>query len=313
MLTESGTAMPKRMMTVGGLCNSSIYRVDEIPPLPGKALASEMLQVIDGMALSAAFAFVRLGGGAEVCARIGDDELGRSIEKDLAAEGLDTGGLRRIAGAKTSQAAIIVDRQGSRLVVPFHDDKVDKSPHWLPVEDIARADLLHCDTRWLEGAEYALRAARQSGVPTMLDGDVAPRETLRRLVPLADYAVFSDAGLRVYSEMDDVEAALLAVGATHTGHVGASCGALGYFWYENGIVRRMPAPQVDVIDTLSAGDVFHGAFALALLEGQPIDAAARFACVAASLKCTRFGGRLGCPSRAEVEAFLLKMPASDEE
>ena len=44
--------------------------------------------------------------------------------------------------------------------------------------------------------------------------------------------------------------------------------------------------------------------AAALAEGRPVDEAARFACHAASLKCTRFGGRLGCPDRAEVEASL---------
>jgi sulfofructose kinase len=63
----------------------------------------------------------------------------------------------------------------------------------------------------------------------------------------------------------------------------------------------VPAPRVEVVDTLAAGDVFHGALALRLAEGATIDAAARFAVVAASLKCTRFGGRLGCPSRDEVE------------
>jgi sulfofructose kinase len=60
-----------------------------------------------------------------------------------------------------------------------------------------------------------------------------------------------------------------------------------------------------VVDTLAAGDIFHGAFALAVLEGRSIEDAARFACVAASLKCTHFGGRLGCPSRDEVETFLI--------
>lgn len=67
---------PKRMITVGGVCNSSIYRVDTVPSLPAKVLASEMHQVVDGMALSAAFAFARLGGAAHVCARVGDDDLG---------------------------------------------------------------------------------------------------------------------------------------------------------------------------------------------------------------------------------------------
>jgi sulfofructose kinase len=61
---------------------------------------------------------------------------------------------------------------------------------------------------------------------------------------------------------------------------------------------------VQVVDTLAAGDVFHGAFALALAEGQALAQAARFACHAASLKCTRFGGRLGCPAREEVLASM---------
>ena len=62
----------RRMFAAGAICNSSIYRVDEVPPLPSKVLASEMCQVVDGMALSAAYAFVRLGGSAQICARVGD-------------------------------------------------------------------------------------------------------------------------------------------------------------------------------------------------------------------------------------------------
>ena len=85
---------------------------------------------------------------------------------------------------------------------------------------------------------------------------------------------------------------------------GASCGASGYSWYEDGGIRHVKAPRVKVVDTLAAGDVFHGAFALALLEGKRIEDAARFACVAASLKCTKFGGRLGCPTRSQVDQMV---------
>ena len=70
------------------------------------------------------------------------------------------------------------------------------------------------------------------------------------------------------------------------------------------MVRRVAAPAVTVVDTLAAGDVFHGAFALAISQGQAVEDAARFACHAASLKCTRFGGRLGCPDAEEVRASM---------
>jgi sulfofructose kinase len=290
------------MLAVGAVCHTTIYRVDEVPALPSKVLASQMCQVVDGMALSAAYAFARLGGSAEICARVGDDELGHSMRRTLAEEGIDTSGLRNLPGTRTSQAAVIVDRRGDRLVVPYHDQNVEKSPDWLPLQKIAASDIVHCDTRWIEGAEAALRAAGAMNVPSMIDADVAPVESLRRLVPLATHAVFSDAGLFLYSGCEDVEAALMKVGAAHPGHVGASCGADGYYWVEDGRIRHVGAPKIDVVDTLSAGDVFHGAFALALMEGRGAAGAARFACAAASLKCARFGGRLGCPTRAEVDA-----------
>jgi len=69
-------------------------------------------------------------------------------------------------------------------------------------------------------------------------------------------------------------------------------------------VRQLRPPAVEVVDTLAAGDVFHGAFALALAEGRGEVAALGFATVAAALKCRTFGGRLGAPERAEVEALL---------
>ena len=294
----------KRLIAVGAICNTSIYRVDHVPSLPAKLLANAMIQVVDGMALSAACALVKLGGSAKIWARVGDDEVAASMRQSLAAEGVDTRGLHSVAGTLTSQATVIVDLHGDRLVVPFHDPNVDKSPSWLPFDEMAEADFVHCDTRWVEGAEAALKAARARHIPCMVDGDVAPLDVLQRLIPLATHAVFSDAGLLIYSGCDDVTEALLKVGSTHGGHVGASCGADGYFWYEQGAVRHVKAPVIKVVDTLAAGDVFHGAFALALLEGQDIEHAARFACVAASLKCMHFGGRLGCPTRAEVDSLV---------
>ena len=296
--------MAPRLIAVGAICDTRIYRVDQVPALPGKILASAMCQVTDGMAISAACAFVRLGGRAAVWARLGDDAAGGKMRRDLVAEGVDVSGLHVVSASASSQVAVIVDQRGDRLVVPFHDPGVDASPDWLPLERLAEADFLHCDARWADGAEAALNAARERGVPSMLDGEVAPLETLQRLVPLADYAVFSDAGLLIYAGCDDVLSALCRVGAAHPGHVGASCGADGYYWYEHGEIRHVAAPVVEVVDTLAAGDVFHGAFALALLEGLDIAGAARFACTAASLKCTRFGSRLGCPTREEVDAFI---------
>lgn len=296
------------MIAVGGVCATGIFRVANVPPLPAKVLADRMCRLADGMAVSAACAFTALGGAAAVWARVGDDADGAFVHDSLATAGLDVSGLRTIPGGRTSQATVIVDATGRRLVVPFHDPGLDATTDWLPLERLRDTGMVHCDVRWPEAAEVALRAARDRGIPTMIDGDVAPAAVLHRLVPLADYKVFSDAGLEVFTGLSDVPAGLQAVAAAHGGHVGATCGADGYVWLENGNVRRVPALAVEAIDTLAAGDVFHGAFALALLEGRPVAESARFACTAASLTCTRFGGRLGCPTRAEVDAAAVALP-----
>lgn len=298
-------------IALGAICATRIFQVENIPAPPAKVLAQRMVPVVDGMALSAACAFARLGGQAAIWARCGDDAQGRASREGLAAEGIDVSGLHAVPGSASSQAAVIVDARGERLVVPFHDPAVDPSPHWLPLERVAHADIVMCDVRWVEGAEALLREARRAGVPAMLDGETAAPGIIERLLPLASHAVFSDAGLLAYTRRDDVDAALRAVAREHPGHVGASCGAAGYAWVEDGRVKRVAAPAVDVVDTLAAGDVFHGALALALAEGQGIEAAARFACAAASLKCTRFGGRLGCPERDEVTRLLAVTEAGN--
>lgn len=301
---STGRSRVRRAVAVGGVCVTRIYQVDRVLPPPAKILARRLVEVVDGMALSAVCAFARLGGQGAIWARCGEDEPGRAARASLQAEGLDVSGLRALSGAASSQASVIVDGLGERLVVPFHDPAVDASAHWLPVQALVGADMLLCDVRWPEGAQAAMLAARQVGVPCMLDGEIAAPGVLDRLLPLATHAVFSDAGLLAFTGASSVDAALLELAAVHSGHVGATCGAEGYVWVEEGVVRRVPAPKVQVVDTLAAGDVFHGAFAMALVEGQSTSEAARFACHAASIKCTRFGGRLGAPTREEVLASL---------
>ncbi len=289
------------LIAVGGICTTTLYRVPAVPAVPGKVLATDAAEVVDGMAVSAACAFVRLGGQGAVWGRVGADPRGVGMRRELAAAGLDVSAVRSVPGGRSSTAVSIIDARGDRLVVPYHDASLEPAADWLPLERVASADFVHVDTRWPEGAAAALAAARAAGVLGMLDADIAPADVLARLVPLSSHAVFSDAGLFLHTGMNDLEAALRHVAAGHPGHVGASCGADGYAWIEAGELCRAPAPRVEVVDTLAAGDVFHGALALRLAEGATIAEAARFAVVAASLKCTRFGGRLGCPSRDEVE------------
>ena len=75
-------------------------------------------------------------------------------------------------------------------------------------------------------------------------------------------------------------------------------------WFDGASVRHLPARATVCIDTLAAGDTWHGAFALALAEQQSLPDALQFATTAAAIKCSRFGGRVGIPTRAETDAVI---------
>ena len=65
-----------------------------------------------------------------------------------------------------------------------------------------------------------------------------------------------------------------------------------------------------MIDTLGAGDAFHGGFVAALAEGKNEIEAMRFGSAVAGIKCSRMGGGAGMPTRAEVEGFFAKLGAA---
>ena len=286
------------VLTVGALALDTIFRLDHLPTAGGKYLPLETVQVAQGMATAQAATIVRLGGKARLWASIGDDATGERIVADLTAAGIDLSALRRVPGAQSGYSSIFVDRQGERIIVPHYDPTIRTRPEALPeLSDVAAISV---DVRWPDAAEIALHAARDLGVPGILDVEAAPEDVLDRLVPIATHLIASEPGAMALTGEPDPARAAAALGKLHPGFVAVTAGELGVFWPGG----HQPAFKVEAVDTLAAGDVFHGAFAFGLVEGWPVEQAIRFATAAAAIKCTRFGGRLGAPTRAEVEAFL---------
>jgi sugar/nucleoside kinase (ribokinase family) len=86
-------------------------------------------------------------------------------------------------------------------------------------------------------------------------------------------------------------------------------GAQGSWYWDAGQHLHQPAFGIDVVDTTGAGDVFHGAYLYAYLQGWPAQRCLAFASATAALKCRKVGGRAGIPDRAEIEAFLANPPS----
>ena len=303
----------RRIICLGMSALDAIYRVGAIPSRPTKILATEFTECGGGMAANASVAVARLGGEAHYWGRLGDDALGDRIIGQLVAEGVVTDAVRRIPGCISPSAAILIANDGERLVCAYNDPALEQDATWLPLGRVANAAAVLADVRWPPGAAALLDAARIAGRPAVFDGDVGPVEWLRDLAARATHAAFSEPGLALVSDTADPGAGLRRLAAlAPTAVVGVTLGADGFLWLESGREQRLRPPAVDVVDTLAAGDVWHGAFTLGLGEGKDVENAARFANVAAAIKCTRFGGRLGAPRRAEVDAVLAGQKLSNK-
>lgn len=301
----------RRVICVGHAALDRVFAVDAWPAGSGKVAAHRFEESGGGMAANAAAAIARLGGQAVFWGPTGDDEIAAAIRQRLAEDGVDAGGLKSFPGLTSSHSAVLVDGQGERLVVGLRGTALSAPADWLPIEDIATARAVLVDVRWPAGSRRALQAARNAGIPAILDGEIAAPEVIDDLVGCASHVVFSQRGLEAWSGSSG-ESGLARVLDRGARVAAVTKGGEGVRWIEAsrpGDLRACPAFAVTAVDTLAAGDVFHGAYALALAEGGDVEGAMRFAAAAAAIKCSRPGGRNGAPLREEVDAFLAAQVA----
>ena len=135
--------------------------------------------------------------------------------------------------------------------------------------------------------------------------NIRPMSLSEGLLTASSHLVFSSEALQATAGVDDDAEALKKIARLTPSFLAGTRGAKGTLWLdEQHNLQQTPAFPVHTVDTLGAGDVFHGAFALAITENQDLREALRFASAAAALKCTRFGGAFAAPQRAEVAALL---------
>jgi len=279
------------------------FRVDEIDPPPSKTTARAYHLGVGGMGAHAAIAVVRLGGRALFWGRVGEDDAGTAAADALAEEGVDVTNLRRIAGAHTALSAVIVDKHGERAIVTYRGSGLGTDPAWLPLDLLDQAGSVLVDPRWPEGVAHVLQAARAKGVPTVIDAEKSEARILHDLVPQVDHAIFALTGLSVFAGgAPPVKGLRQALDAGVTKLVAVTRGENSTLWMRPGDQkpRDLPAFPVAATNTTGAGDVFHGAYALAIAEGQEIEAALRFASAAGALRA-RDGQT---PDRAMVEGLI---------
>jgi ribokinase len=263
--------------------------VASVPALPGPGetvLGPAVERHGGGKGANAAVAARRLGARVALVGAVGDDDLGAGALAELRAEGIDVERVAVLADVPTGAALIVVDAAGENQIA------VGAGANHALEPDAVTAAMRECLRRCgcvVVSAELtdacvlaAVRAALDAGVPCVLNPAPA-RDGLGAAIALGPI-VTPNAG----------EAAQLPAPA---GPVVETRGAEGVVIDGR---TAIAAPRVDVVDTTGAGDTLTGALAARLAAGDELEAAARYAVVAAALSVTAPGARGGMPTADAV-------------
>lgn len=283
-----------------------------------------------GSPFNVAVGLARLGARVEFAAKVSTDFFGRFLLAHLEREGIGLHFLSR-SNAPTTLAFVALE-SGEPAFSFYQDGTADTLllPEDLPA-DIAACRVLHFGSisllREPTASTIAGLVERLRGGPLLsFDPNIRPnqvanppafRRLIDRLLQAADLVKVSAADLRWLAPARSVEDA--AADILHRGPaiVVVTLGADGCHALSRGVALRLPAPRIEVVDTVGSGDTFTAGLLYRLAErdlisreglhaaaSPVIEDALRFALAAAALNCTRHGA--DPPRRAEVEEFLAR-------
>ncbi len=302
----------KKLVILGSVNADHILNVAHFP-LPGETISGNQFQMVfGGKGANQAVAAGRCGANISFLACLGNDDIGKKAKAQLITDNIDTNSIELIDDVATGVALIFVNQQGEN-VIGIHagaNGRLDTRYVQRYGNIIKEADALLMQLESpLDSVLKAAEIAKQENVQVILNP--APAQALPdELLSLVDIITPNETeteyltGIKV---IDDESAQQAADVLHHKGikTVLITLGSRGVWVSEkNSKGCIVPAFKVKAVDTIAAGDTFNGALITALLEGQSMMPAIKFAHAAAAIAVTRAGAQPSVPWRHEVDTFL---------
>ncbi|MGL4237238.1 ribokinase [Tabrizicola sp.] len=306
--------MTKPIVILGIFVADTAYRADRMPKMGETILGRTFALGPGGKGSNQSVAAAMAGGTTHIITRLGKDDFAAIARSTWGKAGVlpevtedaesYTGAAFIFLEEATGNNAIIVSPGAAARITPGDLD--------------ARADLIRGASIFVTQLEQPIPAARRgleiaraAGVRTILNP--APAAELDdAFLSLCDFATPNESeaetltGLPVTSvaEAEKAADALLARGV---GAVVVTLGGNGALYRDRTKVVHVPVISAGpVVETTGAGDAFNGGFAVALSEGRDVVDAVRFGCATAGISVTRPGTAPSMPSRAEIDALLVR-------
>ena len=292
-MSRDSPAEPRALFV--GLCTLDIIQsVTHVPAANEKMTALRQTVAAGPPATNAAVTFAHLGGHSTLVTGVGDHPLAEGIRADLQQAGV---ALIDVAGADAASPPVssimVTAGSGERSVVSLNaTGRTLKPPAGLDAL-VSDSRTVLIDAHHPDLALAAARPARALGRLCIMDGG-SWKDNTHDLLSYVDVAVcsadFHPPGVSTAAETLDY---LLDSGVTWAA---ITNGARPIIWAGPGMRSEIPVPTVTVMDTLGAGDIFHGAFGYAISEFRDIDSAGFISALQVGAKvaayaCQSFGTR----------------------
>jgi len=267
-----------------------IHRIAKAPAVNQKITSTAQFVAAGGPAANAAVTFAGLGGDAILVTALGDDPIAELIRADLAAYGVSV--VDAAAGTTRTvpvSAVSVVESTGDRSVVSLDAVNSDASPPGDLADLVAGADVVLVDGHHPLIARPAVRLAAARGTTLVVDAG-RWKPVMSDILPYATDMVCSN-DFRVPGA-DDAEFTATALVRSGVRTVVTTHGGDPVEWWSDGESGSVPVQPVVVVDTLGAGDAFHGAYSYfsTQIESSVVERIDRSARVAA-LRCSVVGPR----------------------
>ena len=309
-----GPADKRPTIVVLGGINMDLIGIAPRLPAPGETVVGDRFYTAPGgKGANQAVAAAKLGAEVRMVGRVGRDMFGPGLLDDLRGHGIDVSGVAVDPEHASGIAVILLDARRQNHIVAIYGANVKCDEDQLQATesalDGADALLLQLEIP-SEVSLAAARAAKRRGVRVIWDPAPAagmPPEAYRVVDVLTPNQTEATAltGIEV-TNVTSARAAAHALLDRGAGAAVVKLGELGALYASSDGVGHVLSHEVEVVDTVAAGDAFGAALAVALVEGRSMEEAVRYGATAGALAVTRPGAQEAMPSRSEVEALLSR-------
>jgi sugar/nucleoside kinase (ribokinase family) len=286
-----------------------VYLSAQLPGKNQKIVASDYTVAAGGPATNAAVTFSYLGDQARILGVVGTHPITHLIRSDLERYGVTIADLDPASLEPPPVSSIIVtESTGDRAVISLNATKIQISPEQQPVDLLeAGIDLVLIDGHQMAVGCAIAQLAKNKNIPVVMDGG-SWKPGFEAVLPFVDYAIcsanFYPPGCR---NSEEVMAYLAAVGIPH---IAITQGEEPILYWSLGVSSLIPVPHIKAVDTLAAGDGFHGAFCHYILRQNFRDSLTEAAQLA-SYSCQFFGTRQWMKTSATGSEFTSYGELSD--